>query len=333
MNSLERYVAMLKCGSVDVLPRTPILMQFAAEYIGSNYAEFASNHRSLVRANIECARVFGIDQVSTISDPYRETQGFGGKIEYVKDGVPRCTHPMAETKDMCVLQRPDPLRSERMLDRVNAVRAYKTQYGGQYSILGWVEGPAAEAADVRGVSEFLVDLLDDEPFACELMDRCVGVGIEFARAQVKAGADTVGIGDAIASQVSPDVYARLIQPREKRMVRAIKSMGAYVKLHICGNTTHLLSGIADLGIDIVDVDHMVDLATVRSTLGPKVAITGNLDPVSVVRNSTPEKIREAVQRAYATVGNPYLVNAGCEIPPGTAQVNLRALCEPVPWRR
>jgi MtaA/CmuA family methyltransferase len=332
MNGLERYTAMLKRRPVDFLPRTPILMQFAAEHIGSNYAAFASDYRTLVRANLDCARVFGMDQVSTISDPYRETQGFGGRIEYVKDGVPRCTHPLAGTKDMSVLQRPDPLRSERMLDRINAVRAYKAQAAGQYSILGWVEGPAAEAADVRGVTELLIDLLDDEPFACDLMDRCVEVGIAFARAQVEAGADTVGIGDAIASQVSPDAYMRLIQPREKRLVQAIQSMGALVKLHICGNITHLLPGIADLGMDIVDVDHMVDLATVRKAVGPTVAITGNLDPVAAVRNGTPETIRNAVRRAYATVGNPYLVNAGCEIPPGTPTVNLRALCEKFEWR-
>jgi uroporphyrinogen decarboxylase len=39
-----------------------------------------------------------------------------------------------------------------------------------------------------------------------------------------------------------------------------------------------------------------------------------------------------VLRTYAEVGNPYMVNAGCEIPPGTPPANLKALCEPVPHR-
>ncbi len=329
MNGYERYVAVLKGEQADHLPRTPILMQYAAEYIGSDYAAFASDFRVLTRANEACAEAFGIDQLSCISDPYRETQGFGATVEYVKDGPPRSSHPLEGTRDLSVLARPDPMRSERMRDRVNAAEAYGRAWRGQYSILGWIEGPAAEAADLRGVTNFLMDLMDDEAFAGELMDACVDVGIAFARAQVEAGADTIGIGDAIVSQIDPRTYERLIQPRQKRLVKAIQQTGAFVKLHICGNITHLLPGIADLGVDILDVDHLTDMAAAREAVGRKVVLTGNLDPVSVVKNGTPQMIHEAVAAAYAAAGNPYMVNAGCEIPAGTAVQNLRALCAPV----
>ena len=329
MNGYARYVAMLEGRAVDFVPRTPILMQFAAEFIGSNYGEFASDHRALVRANETCARHFGMDQVSCISDPYRETEGFGGRIEYVRDGVPRCAPPLAESRDLSLLARPDPAASPRMRDRVQAAELFKARLGGEWSILGWVEGPAAEAADLRTVMNFLCDLMDDEAYAGELMDLCVEAGIRFAAAQVQAGCDTIGMGDAIASQVSPEVYERLVQPREKRMVEAIRAAGGRVKLHICGNITHLLPGIADLGVDVLDVDHMVDMAQVRRTVGGRVALAGNLDPVSAVRNGTPASIRDALRRVYESVGPPYLVNAGCEIPPGTPEANLMALCEPL----
>ena len=332
MNSLGRYLGVLKGERVDFLPRLPILMQFAAEYIGSNYGAFASDYRVLVEANLRCAGDFGFEQVSAISDPFRETQGFGAEIVYVTDGVPRCPHPPLEhSKDLSSLKRPDPLLSERMLDRVNAVRTYKEQVGGEYSIMGWIEGPAAEAADLRGATNFLIDLLDDEPFAAELMDLCLKVGIDFGRAQVEAGADTIGIGDAIASQVSPDLYERLIQPREKKMVQALKSMGVTVRLHICGDTTHLLPGISELGIDIMDVDHMVDMSTVRRELGEDMVLAGNIDPVGAVRLGTPGSITESIRNIYREVGNPYMVTAGCEIPPGTPEENLKALCESISY--
>lgn len=330
MNSFERYSNMLAGRPVDFLPRVPIFMQYAAELINSDYAEFASDYQTLVRANYECAKALGMDQLSCISDPYRETHGFGSKVEYIKDGPPRSTHPLDQTKDLSVLKTPNPLQSERMLDRVKAVRSFKEKYGGQYSIMGWIEGPAAEAADLRDVGNFLVDLIDDEPFVCELMDRCTAVGIEFAQAQVEAGADTIGIGDAIASQISPDLYMNLIQPREKRLARAVKDMGAYVRLHICGNIEHLLPGIADLEIDILDVDHMVDIKTVRKAVGNGVALAGNIDPVSGVMQGTPASIRKKILQTYRDIGNPFLVNAGCEIPSGTPVENVRALLEPVP---
>jgi len=273
-----------------------------------------------------------MDQVSAISDPYREAQGFGGTIEYVRDGVPRCTPPLKDTTDLSVLGTPDPLQSERMLDRVDAIRAFKEQLGGEYSILGWIEGPAAEAADLRDVTNFLMDLVMNEEFACELMDRCIEVGIEFARAQIEAGADTIGVGDAIASQVSFDIYEKLILPREERLFTAIREMGGLIKLHICGNITHLLPGIAQLPIDVIDIDHMVDIVAAREAVGDKVAITGNIDPASAVRTGTPDAIHKAIQEIYARIGNPYMPNAGCEIPSGTPEENLKALCEPIPYQ-
>jgi uroporphyrinogen-III decarboxylase len=97
--------------------------------------------------------------------------------------------------------------------------------------------------------------------------------------------------------------------------------------------THLLPGISDLGVDILDVDHMVDMRLVRRTMGDKVILTGNLDPVSVVKNGTPDLIRNALHKVYKEVGNPYMINAGCEIPSGTPVENLRALCEEIPFIR
>ncbi len=332
MNGLERYLGTVAGRAVDDLARTPILMQFAAEFSGSDYGRFAADHRVLVEANVRCAEVFGIDQLSCISDPYRETHGFGGAVTFVADGPPRSTQPLADTKDLDTLAVPDPMGSARMLDRVRAVERYARDHAGTYSLLGWVEGPAAQAANLRGVITFMFDLMDDPEYAGALMDVCVETGIAFARAQVAAGADTIGIGDAIASQIDPRTYEALIQPREKRLVQAIRASGAFAKLHICGNITHLLPGIADLGVDIVDVDHMVDLAAVRAAVGERVVITGNLDPVSVVRNGTPASIASGVLDAYERAGNPYMVNAGCEIPAGTPAENLAALCRPLPYR-
>lgn len=332
MNSLQRYLGTV-CGEpVDFLPRLPILMQYAAEYIGSNYGAFASDYRVLTEANLRCAADFGIDQMNTMSDPYRETSGFGGEIEFVRDGVPRCAHPPLEGhQDLSRLPRPETLTAPRMRDRLEAVRTYKAKVGGQASIMGWVEGPAAEAADLRGVSQFFMDLLDDEVWVGELMDLCVEVALPFAKVQIEAGAETIGIGDAVASQVSPDVYERLIQPREKKLVAGLREMGALVRMHICGNITHLLPGLADLDLNILDVDHMVDMTLARETMPRKVVLAGNVDPATTVRFGTPEAIRAHVEHTYSLVGNPYMVNAGCEIPSGTPLENLKALCEPLAY--
>jgi MtaA/CmuA family methyltransferase len=329
MNGRERYLATVRREPVDFPARVPILMQLAAEYIGKNYAQFASEYQVLVAANLACARDFGLDQVSAISDAMRETHGFGGELAFPENGPPFCRHPPLETdRDLNRLRRPDPHRDPRMLDRVNAIRAYHEQ-AREYSILGWIEGPAAEAADLRGMANFMLDLMDDETYAGQLMDRCVAAGLDFARAQIEAGADTIGIGDAVCSQLSPRLYERLILPREKKMVEAIHLLGASVRLHICGNIKYLLPGIATLGVDVLDVDYMVDLSLVREIVGSKTAIAANLDPVAEVMESTPLRIQQRLQELHDLVGDPFMVAAGCEIPARTPAANLRALCEPL----
>ncbi|MCK9588248.1 MAG: uroporphyrinogen decarboxylase family protein [Terrimicrobiaceae bacterium] len=195
MNSLDRYPATLEGRPVDHLPRLPILMQFAAEHIGSNYGDFASDFHVLTDANIACAREFGIDQMNTMSDPYRETQGYGAKIIYETNMVPRCEkHPLGEDFDLSKLPRPNPVESVRMRDRTDAVKRYTNLVGGEYSTMGWIEGPAAEAADIRCLDNFFMDLIDESPDLGLLMDLCVDVALDFARPQVDAGADTTGIG-------------------------------------------------------------------------------------------------------------------------------------------
>jgi MtaA/CmuA family methyltransferase len=333
MNSYERYMAVVHGGEADILPRLPILMGYAAQYIGRDYAAFAADHRVLVEANLRCARDFDFDQVSAISDPYRETTGFGATVEYMPSSPPRCLHPpLADTRDLSVLERPDPLTSPRMLDRVQAVESYGKQVRGEYSILGWVEGPAAEAADLRGVSTFMLDLMDDPAFCRELMHVCVDAGIEFARAQLEAGADTIGVGDAVVSQISPRLYRDLVFEEEKRLVDGIHAAGGLVRLHICGNIKHQLPQLALLGVDVCDIDWMVDMARARELLGPATTLVTNLDPVKAVLYASPESIRRDVRDVYDRIGNRCMVGAGCEIPIGTPVENMKALCEPVAWR-
>ncbi|QQE12028.1 uroporphyrinogen decarboxylase family protein [Planctomycetota bacterium] len=332
MNNYERYMGMVKGEQVDYVPRIPILMHYAAKHIGASYADFAGDYNTLVKANIALAEDFGVSQLDIMSDPWRETADYGAEIEYLETTCPQCLkHPLEDSKDLSLLTRPEVGKTTRLTAAIKAIEAYKAYGYKEYSITGWVEGPAAEASDIRGVSNFMIDLIDDEEFACELMDLCVDVAIEFAKAQIAAGADTIGVGDAIASQMSADMYERLVFPREKRLVDGIHEAGGLVRLHICGNTNHILPVAASLGVDIIDCDWMVDVVKVRELFPKNTVIAGNLDPVEGIMESTPEKIHQNFIDLYHKVGNPYFVNAGCEVPMDTPKENLQALCKPIQY--
>ena len=74
------------------------------------------------------------------------------------------------------------------------------------------------------------------------------------------------------------------------------------------------------------------MAKVRRAVGTKAVLAGNLDPAAGIRFGKPQSIRDSLRRIYEQVGNPFLVNAGCEIPAGTPAENLKALCEPLAYR-
>jgi len=333
MNSYERYMAVINHAPCDFLPRLPILMAFAANHIGATYGEFAADHRVLVEANERCAEDFGFDQLSAISDPYREVSGFGGEVEFVSDGVPRLVRsPLEDSKDLGRLKSPDPNSTPRMKDRVDAIRTLASRYQGQYSILGWVEGPAAEAANLRGVMNFLFDTMDDRDFCHGLMELTIDVALEFAKAQMRAGADTIGIGDAIVSQISPQVYSQLILPHQKRLIQGIQASGGLVRLHICGDITKHLPVMKELGVNILDLDWPVDMAYARTVMTDQTILVANPNPVEDIQRGNPEGIKRQILSLYEVAGNPFMIGAGCEIPLGTPAENLRALCTPVPYR-
>jgi uroporphyrinogen-III decarboxylase len=62
-------------------------------------------------------------------------------------------------------------------------------------------------------------------------------------------------------------------------------------------------------------------------MGPRPLLLGNLDPVRVLRNGTPDMIRAAVADCHRQGGSRYIIGAGCEVPRDTPPDNARALLE------
>ncbi len=330
MNSRERVLAMMAGQPVDHLPCMPITMMFAADQIGTKYRDYATDYRVLVEAQIRTAEAFGFDYVSVISDPGCEAADCGATIKYFDDQPPAIDETKARLADKAAfptLKIPDPLGGGRMSNRVRGVALFKERVGSEKLIEGWVEGPCAEAADLRGINTLMVDFYDDPVFVRDMIEFVVEMELRFARAQVDAGIDLMGIGDAAASLVGPAIYEELVWPYEKKMIDGLHAMGTRVRLHICGNSRRILEGMGRLGCEIVDLDYMVPLSDGREKMGPDQVLLGNLDPVRAVRNAKPESIAGAIAECHRQAGPRYIVGAGCEIPRDTPHDNVRAFAE------
>lgn len=330
MNGRERILAHLAGQPVDRLPIMPITMLFAGDQIGAPYRDYATDYRVMVESQIRTAEQFEIDYVSAISDPAREAADCGARVEIFENQPPAIVEDEALLSDKTALARlkcPDPLGGGRMTDRIQAIGLFRERLRGEKLIEGWIEGPCAEGADLRGINTLMLDFYDDPAFVRDLFEFVIGLGVRFAKAQVEAGADLIGIGDAAASLVGSAIYEEFVWPYEERLIREVKALGAKVRLHICGNTRFALERIAQLGCDIVDLDFPVPVSEARAKMGPDQVVLGNLNPVKTLLNGSRPQVLEEIAKCHAEAGPRFIVGAGCEVPRGTPRENLLAMAD------
>lgn len=326
MNACQRVAARLRGEPVDRLPVQPLFMIYAADEVGVSYADYVQDHRLLVRGQLALAEKFPIDVVSCCSDAWREAADCGAKLTYRDRQPPSAENPViTNTAELAELTMPDPTGGGRMTDRLAAIELFAQSVKGEIPILGWVEGPIAAAVNLVTMSRFMIATKKQPTFVSALLDWTTELEIRFARAQVRHGADMIGVGDAAASLISPKFYRDEVAPREKRIVDAIHAAGATARLHICGDICGKFVDMAATGADMIDVDAPQTIAEVRAAVGPDVCLSGNLDPVRCILNGTPDTIRAAAAECHQQAGAHYILGAGCEVPPGTPAANVAAL--------
>jgi MtaA/CmuA family methyltransferase len=329
MTGRERVLNTMRGERVDSLPNLAITMMKAADEIGVPYKTYALEADAHVRGQLAVSRAYDIDHVSGISDPAVEASDLGARIIYRDDSPPAIDDAaplLLEPSHLLALKVPDPASSPRMRKRLDVIARLKKECGGEKAVEAWIEGPIAESCDLRGVSRIMMDFFDRPGFVRDLVAFVTEVELAFARAQVEAGADFVGMGDAAASLIGPDFYREFAWNAHKEYMRRLHAMGVPVRLHICGNINPLLGMLAEVDADLVDLDSMVPLAEARATLGPRRCLAGNLNPVEAVRNSSPAAIDKDLDACFrAAGGTAWAVAAGCEIPRDTPAENLRAM--------
>ena len=322
----QRTLDFLAGRRTDRPPFHPIVMRWAARHAGVKYRDFCLHPPSKCHAMLKAAEDFDLDWVTVMSDPYAEASAFGIEVTYPEDNLPLDRGHFASLAALQALTPYDVHAHPRTTGRLEEIRRFRALAGDRYFVVGWVEGPVAEYADLRGLTEAALDFMDEPAQAGAVMDMIVEAAKRFITLQVEAGADCIGIGDAFCSQIGPALFRALASRREQALVEHIHRCGAKAKLHICGNTTAILPAMIATGADIIDVDHLVaSMAPFVALLAPHQVFAGKADPVSVIQNGSPPLIAETARQGWREAPGRCIASAGCEITPGTPAENLRAL--------
>jgi uroporphyrinogen decarboxylase len=121
-------------------------------------------------------------------------------------------------------------------------------------------------------------------------------------------------------------YREFVKEKHQELFSYIQSLGARVKLHICGNISHLLEDIREVRPDIVDIDWMVSMDEAHQKLGKDIIRCGNLDPVAVIQDKDPVEIySETEHLCNKEAGRPFILSGGCEVTINTPADHLKAM--------
>lgn len=262
-----------------------------------------------------------------------------GESHYFPSDGPFCRLDEPALKDLETYSWPvstDPGRFRNLRERAKALHE-NTDYA---VVLSVGAGPVHVSQWVRGFGEWLSDLLLNPTFSEGLIDRITDFWIEVAHhALEEAGeyVDIVNWGDDLATQrgpqFSPELYRRMIKPRQKRMVEAVKRYGKPVVYHTCGSVVTLIPDLIELGIDALNPVQVsaagMDTKRLKREFGRDMAFWGAIDTQAVLPRGTPQDVRDEVRRRIEDLapGGGYILCAVHNIQPDVPPENIVAMYE------
>lgn len=196
---------------------------------------------------------------------------------------------------------------------------------------------------VRGFAEFMGDMLDNPAFAEGLIEHITVVNVGRMEALVKAVGDIVDIvmfpddlGFQTQLQLSPSLYRKLVKPRHRRLIDAIKRHSkAKVYIHTDGSVYGLLRDLIEIGVEILNPVQVsakdMDSQRLKREFGNNLCFWGAIDTQHVLPHGTPADVEEEVRLriSHLAPGGGYVVasvhNIQAEVPPENVVAMFRAV--------
>ncbi|MFA6471190.1 MAG: uroporphyrinogen decarboxylase family protein [Candidatus Latescibacterota bacterium] len=230
----------------------------------------------------------------------------------------------------------DPTRFTGVRDQALALRSHSqkalcTAIGGVVYEICWY---------MRGLEQWFVDTIENPSFCEAALDGTLQYWLDFYTGflgEIGDIVDVVMVGDDLAGQAgplfSPKFYRSVVKPRQKKLVRHIKSLtSAKVWYHTCGSCYEYIPDLIDNGVDIINPVQIglpnMDPTQLKKEFGNRIVFWGgSIDSQHILPFASPDKIREEVRKNIDTfkAGGGYVFNSVHNIQYGIPPENIVAL--------
>jgi uroporphyrinogen decarboxylase len=317
--SQNRKELFLRACRGETLSRVPVwMMRQAGRYL-PEYREIRAKHAFLevcktpdlaAQVSLQPFRRLGVDAIIVFSDILIPAEAMGLKLE-LGDAGPNLPEPVRTQADIDKLRNFDPESETGFL--MEAIRRVAREAGPSVPVLGFAAAPwtlACYMVEGRTKEGFATvkSFYNHEPAAFDrLLHKIVQVTASYLKAQIAAGAAAVQIFDTWCGELSLRDYEAFALPAVQEIITRIG--GAVPVIYYTKASHHLLPAVARSGANVLSVDWRVDLRELRKSLGPRIALQGNVDPAVLL--GPVEKIRRVTSDTVAALGGTgHILNLG-----------------------
>lgn len=181
---------------------------------------------------------------------------------------------------------------------------------GLPAVSGYECGSFEHLWALRGMDNFLVDLLDEPEFLTPLIEKVSDLKAEIAAGYAKAGVDIVWTGDDLGSEIAmlmdPDLWRKHLKPCVKKIVNRAKSANpdVLIAFHSDGYIEPIIPDLIESGIDIFQAvqPECMDIAKLKEKYGDKLSFWGTIGTQSTMAFGTPDDVKRDVKERIMTVG-------------------------------
>ena len=334
MNPVERVGAAIGLREPDRVPVDLHNFLPAVRASGLPMSQVFRDGELLAEAMLGAWREFGHDMILLENGTACSAEACGVEVRYRDDTAPVAGKPILDSlAKVADLEVPDPYVTFPMSEILKATRILAREIGDKAWICARADqGPMDLAAQLRGITEFMMDLAVGEQadLIHALLDYSRRVATRYAYALIECGGRSTSIGEPMAgpAMISPRHYRRYPWAYEQRMVHELKEHGIILHLHICGNTERITDDFIATGAQVLEVDHKTDAAGLKEAARGKTCLLGNVD-TNLLALGTPEEVdaacRELIERCKP--GGGFILGPGCAMAPSTPAENIHALVE------
>lgn len=198
---------------------------------------------------------------------------------------------------------------------------------GDSLTLAYVIGPFTLVGEMMGVNEITMNTILEPETIMEFLDFAVTVITDYANKLFEAGADMICVLEPTAMMISPDQFDIFSLKPFQRILENVENKPLI--LHICGNTSHLIEKMGTSGAAALSLDWQVDMVDTISKIPENVLLIGNLDPVQVFLQGTPDSVKASTRELKEKMSGfkNFVLSSGCDLPLETPLENLAAFME------